>query len=139
MADFARSTHPGVQAQLDRLSMLSPAGDRLPEIAGEKAAIAKPGVPLITQLYPPSIAGQIGEVAQEAGARWMARGSNWDAIIRQEKLRYQDELGELDLPLPRLPGRHQAVNAALAVAMLRHQDKLRVPPSALIAAMGWAD
>src|SRR5437763_3811770 len=29
MADFARSTHPGVQAQLDRLSMLSPAGDRL--------------------------------------------------------------------------------------------------------------
>ena len=29
MADFARSEHPGVQAQLDRLSMLSPAGDRL--------------------------------------------------------------------------------------------------------------
>src|SRR4051812_18811447 len=29
MADFARSTHPGVQAQLDRLSMVSPAGDRL--------------------------------------------------------------------------------------------------------------
>ncbi len=27
--DFARSTHPGVQAQLDRLSMVSPAGDRL--------------------------------------------------------------------------------------------------------------
>ena len=29
MPDFARSTHPGVQAQLDRLSMLSPGGDRL--------------------------------------------------------------------------------------------------------------
>src|SRR5205085_6355421 len=29
MADFARSTHPGVQAQLDRLSKVSPAGDRL--------------------------------------------------------------------------------------------------------------
>src|SRR5881227_2598332 len=27
--DFARSTHPGVKAQLDRLSKLSPAGDRL--------------------------------------------------------------------------------------------------------------
>ena len=27
--DFARSAHPGVQAQLDRLTMLSPAGDRL--------------------------------------------------------------------------------------------------------------
>src|SRR5690242_19152066 len=29
MMDFARSTHPDVQAQLDRLSKLSPAGDRL--------------------------------------------------------------------------------------------------------------
>ena len=29
MADFARSTHSGVQAQLDRLSMSSPVGDRL--------------------------------------------------------------------------------------------------------------
>jgi dihydrofolate synthase / folylpolyglutamate synthase len=29
MADFARSTHPQVQAQLDRLSFLSPGGDRL--------------------------------------------------------------------------------------------------------------
>ena len=29
MADFARSAHPGVQAQLNRLSKLSPAGDRL--------------------------------------------------------------------------------------------------------------
>ena len=29
MADFARSAHPGVQAQLDRLATLSPAGDRL--------------------------------------------------------------------------------------------------------------
>jgi dihydrofolate synthase / folylpolyglutamate synthase len=29
MADFARSTNPHVQAQLDRLSKLSPAGDRL--------------------------------------------------------------------------------------------------------------
>ena len=29
MADFARSSHPDVQAQLDRLAKLSPAGDRL--------------------------------------------------------------------------------------------------------------
>jgi dihydrofolate synthase/folylpolyglutamate synthase len=31
------------------------------------------------------------------------------------------------------------MNAALAIAMLRHQDVLRVPSSALSAAMGWAD
>jgi dihydrofolate synthase/folylpolyglutamate synthase len=114
-------------------------GNGLPDIAGEKAAIAKAGVPLVTQLYPPAIGARIGEIAQERGASWLPRGGAWDAIARQGKLRYRDEQGVLDLPLPRLPGRHQAMNAALAIAMLRHQDALRVPPSALSAAMGWAD
>lgn len=114
-------------------------GNRLTAIAGEKAAIAKRGVPLVTQLYPPAIAGRIGEVAHQAGARWMPRGSNWDAIARQGRLHYRDEVGELDLPLPCLPGRHQVLNAGLAVALLRHQDALTVPLSALNAAMGWAD
>jgi dihydrofolate synthase/folylpolyglutamate synthase len=114
-------------------------GDRLPGIAGEKAAIAKRGSPLVTQLYPPRIAKKIAEVAGERGAIWLPRGGVWDAIARQGKLRYRDEQGALDLPLPRLPGRHQEMNAALAVAMIRHQDQLRVPQVALSAAMGWAD
>ena len=114
-------------------------GDGLTDIAAEKAAIVKAGVPLITQLYPPQVASRIGEAAHEAGAAWLPRGGSWDAIVRQGRLHYSDELGDLHLPLPRLPGRHQAMNAALATAILRHQDKLRVPPSALSAAMGWAD
>ena len=114
-------------------------GQGLTDIAAEKAAIAKRGVPLITQLYPPEVATRIGEVAHERGAPWLPRGGVWDAISRQGKLRYLDERSELDLPLPRLPGRHQAMNAALAVAMLRHQSVLKVPTSALNAAMGWAD
>lgn len=114
-------------------------GNGLADIAGEKAAIAKRGVPLVTQLYPAEVAGRVGEIAHERGARWLPRGAIWDAMIRQDKVRYHDEQGELDLPLPRLPGRHQAMNAALAVAMLRHQRALRVPASALSAAMGWAD
>src|SRR6476659_393760 len=97
-------------------------GNGLPDIAGEKAAIAKRGVPLVTQLYPPAIGQRIEEIARERGAIWLPRGGVWDGIVRQGKLRYSDERGELDLPLPRLPGRHQAMNAALAVAMLRHQD-----------------
>jgi dihydrofolate synthase/folylpolyglutamate synthase len=114
-------------------------GKRLPGIAAEKAGIAKAGVPLVTQLYPPAIGGRIGEIAHCVGAPWLPRGSVWDAIVRQGRLRYQDEQGALDLPFPRLPGRHQAMNAALAAAMLRHQDMLRVPVSAFSAAMGWAD
>jgi dihydrofolate synthase / folylpolyglutamate synthase len=114
-------------------------GHGLTDIAAEKAAIAKRGVPLVTQLYPPEVAARIGEIAHERGARWLPRGGLWDAIARQGKLRYQDEWGELDLPLPRLPGRHQAMNGALAIAMLRHQEVLSVPASALNAAMGWAN
>lgn len=114
-------------------------GKGLPDIAGEKAAIAKRGVPLVTQLYPPAIGSRIEEIARERGAIWLPRGGIWDAISRQGKLRYRDEHGELVLPLPRLPGRHQAMNAALAIAMLRHQDRLPAQPSALGAAMGWAD
>ena len=114
-------------------------GKRMMNIAREKAGIAKPGAPLVTQLYPAKIAGLIGTIAAEAGAPWLPRGGLWDATVRQDKLRYRDEAGELALPLPRLPGRHQALNAALAVAMLRHQDRLKVPAAALSAAMGWAD
>jgi dihydrofolate synthase/folylpolyglutamate synthase len=114
-------------------------GRRLPGIAAEKAAIAKPGARLVTQLYPPAIGARIGEIAHERGAEWLPRGGQWDAVVRQERLHYHDGRGGLDLPMPRLPGRHQALNAGLAVAMLRHQDVLRVPASALTAAMGWAD
>ncbi len=108
-------------------------GDRLAGIATEKAGIAKHGVPLLTQLYRPSISERVGEVAQAAGARWLPRGGQWDAIVGRDTLRYRDSAGPLDLPLPRLPGRHQAMNAAL------HQSALSIPESALSAAMGWTD
>ena len=114
-------------------------GDTMEQVAAEKAGIAKRGVPLVTQLYAPQSAEKIGEIAHSVGAIWEPRGLHWDAIVRQGRLRYRDRQGELDLPLPRLPGKHQALNAALAVAMLRHQSALAVPPSALSAAMGWAN
>jgi dihydrofolate synthase / folylpolyglutamate synthase len=48
-------------------------GSGLTDIAGEKAAIAKRGVPLVTQHYPPAVARRIGEVAAQAGAPWLQR------------------------------------------------------------------
>jgi dihydrofolate synthase/folylpolyglutamate synthase len=114
-------------------------GNRLADIAAEKAGIAKAGAPLVTQAYPPAIARRIGEIANETGAQWLPRGNVWDAIVSRGRLRYHDAAGTLDLPLPRLPGRHQAMNAALAVAMLRHQARLEVPETALATAMDRAD
>lgn len=114
-------------------------GDRIEGIAAEKAGIAKPRAPLVTQHYPDRIAARVGEIAAEAGTEWLPRGGRWDAAIEAGRLHYRDDRGEIDLPLPRLPGAHQAGNAALAVAMLRHQRAIQVPDSALKAAMGWAD
>lgn len=114
-------------------------GDRIEDIAAEKAGIAKRGVPLVTQRYPEPLAERIGEAAAAAGAVWMPRGDRWDAIVYRQKLHYRDDRGKLQLPLPRLHGTHQAMNAALAVAMLRCQRSVPVRDPALRAAMGWAD
>jgi dihydrofolate synthase/folylpolyglutamate synthase len=59
--------------------------------------------------------------------------------LRRGRLRYRDEFGTLDLPAPRLPGRYQAINAALAVAMLRHQTALELPDEAFRDAMTRVD
>jgi dihydrofolate synthase/folylpolyglutamate synthase len=114
-------------------------GDTLGAIAAEKAGIAKAGVPLVTQHYPPTVADRIGQIAREVGAEWLPRGGQWDAIAYRGQLHYRDGQGRLELPIPRLAGAHQASNAALAVAMLRQQDKVGLPPSAYRAAMGWAE
>jgi dihydrofolate synthase/folylpolyglutamate synthase len=114
-------------------------GDRIEDIAAEKAGIAKRDVPLVTMHYPSSLANRIGEVAAKAGAEWLPKGGAWDAASYQNRLHYRDLRGKIDLPLPRLPGAHQAMNAGLAVAMLRHQHIIEIPTSAIRAALGWAD
>lgn len=114
-------------------------GDRIEQIAIEKAGIAKPGVPLVTQRYPVPVALKIAEAAKAAGAEWLPRGQLWDADLRDGGIDYRDRGGSLRLPAPRLPGAHQAMNAALAVAMLRHQRRLAIPESALRAAIGWTE
>ncbi|HYI40941.1 MAG TPA: folylpolyglutamate synthase/dihydrofolate synthase family protein [Allosphingosinicella sp.] len=114
-------------------------GHRIEDIAAEKAGIAKRLVPLVTQHYPERLADRIAQAASAAGAVWLPRGDRWDAIVYRRKLHYRDERGRLQLPLPRLQGAHQAMNAALAVAMLRTQRVLTVREPALRAAVGWAD
>jgi dihydrofolate synthase/folylpolyglutamate synthase len=114
-------------------------GDTLEGIAAEKAGIAKAGAPLVTLSYPETLEEVIRERAEAAGAIWLPRGRAWHADVGDGRLHYRDRDGSLALPLPRMTGAHQAGNAALAVAMLRHQHRLAVPESALRAAMGWAE
>lgn len=126
------------QLAMDHVAILGPT---IRHIAGEKAGIAKRGVPLVTQKYPSAVAAKLAEVAALKGAPVWARGEAWDAAIYEGQLVFRDFAGgdePLKLPLPKLAGAHQADNAALAVAMLRAQSRLKVPDSALRSAMGWA-
>jgi dihydrofolate synthase/folylpolyglutamate synthase len=108
-------------------------------IAWEKAGIAKPGAPLVTQAYRPVMADAIAAVATRVRAPLFARGAAWDATIADGVIAYRDAVGGLTLPLPRMAGAHQADNAALAVAMLRHQDALSVSVEAMCSGIVAAD
>lgn len=99
-------------------------------IAFEKAGIAKPGCPLVTFTYPPEAGLEIERVAQAAGALLTMRGQYWWASA-DDALQYRDKLGALTLPLPSMPGLHQTDNAALAVAMLRHQNSVTITERAM--------
>jgi dihydrofolate synthase / folylpolyglutamate synthase len=110
----------------------------LDRIAFEKAGIAKEGVPLLCQKYAPSMLQEVAKQAMRAGAKLMDRGESWDAVSYDGRLHYRDANGKLALPLPRMAGPHQADNAALAIAMLRHQTAIRIPDGAFASAMQWA-
>eukprot|EP01037_Dinobryon_pediforme_P007813 gene7814-7879_t len=71
-----------------------------------------------------------GVAGRAIGAILLQRGQAWHATVGAT-IAYRDARGALDLPLPMLPGAHQADNVALAVAMLRHQDTIIVSPEAM--------
>lgn len=119
------------QLGIDHQSFL---GDTLPQIAAEKAGIAKPGVLLVTMAYPPDIADIVRHCAEAVAAPVLVEEQSWSFSAQGDMLRYRDAAGEVTTPLPALVGPHQPGNLALAIAMLRHQRALTIPDEALCAA-----
>lgn len=95
-------------------------GDRVELIAAEKAGIIKKGRPVV-------IGHQEFDAAREVLVATADRMSCPAAVYGQDftaheefgRLVYQDEFGLADLPLPRLPGRHQLANAAAAIRAVK--------------------
>jgi dihydrofolate synthase/folylpolyglutamate synthase len=107
-----------------RLTALSPIsldhqaylGERLEQIAFEKAGILKPGVPCIVGRQPPEALAVIERRARAVGAPLSVHGRDWATAQVGERLVVQVGGATWDLPLPALAGRHQIDNAGLAVA-----------------------
>jgi dihydrofolate synthase/folylpolyglutamate synthase len=84
-------------------------GDDIAAIAGEKAGIAKPGVPLVSVTQVPEAEAAIIRTAAARGAPLLLEGRDWTVDPEIQ---------------PVLAGRYQRQNAGLARAMLGAQDVL---------------
>src|SRR5689334_3180172 len=114
-------------------------GDSLEKIAAEKAGILKRGVPAVTASQHREALAVLARQAAKLGAPLKIAGEDWTATEERGRLVYQDEAGLLDLPAPRLYGRHQFENAGLAIAALRTIKQLAIPAAAFDAGMTKAE
>src|SRR6476469_4481924 len=114
-------------------------GDSIEKIAAEKAGILKRGVPAIVASQPRDALAVIERQAARLAAPLKVAGVDWTATEERGRLVYQDESGLLDLPPPKLYGRHQFENAGLAIAALRIIGRFAIPPAAYDAGMTKVD
>jgi dihydrofolate synthase/folylpolyglutamate synthase len=114
-------------------------GDSVALVAAEKAGIIKRGVPLIVATQAREALKVIERQAARLQAPIKIAGENWTATEERGRLVYQDEAGLLDLPAPKLYGRHQFENAGAAIAALRAADRLQLPRSAFEIGIAKAD
>jgi dihydrofolate synthase/folylpolyglutamate synthase len=98
---------------IDHVSFL---GHTLAAIAGEKAGILKPGVPCIVGRQEAEALRVIEARAEEVGAPLHVFGRDFDVFEQHRRLIFQTASRLIDLPLPRLNGRHQIDNAGAAIA-----------------------
>jgi dihydrofolate synthase/folylpolyglutamate synthase len=94
-------------------------GDRISEIAREKAGILKAGIPAVIAHQVDDALQTIEAEAARIGAPLLIHGQDWQSFEQHGRLVYQDENELLDLSLPALPGRFQVENAGAAVAAIR--------------------
>ncbi len=95
-------------------------GDRVELIAAEKAGIIKPGCPVIIGNQDNDDAERVlVERAERLDCPLQVYGQDFLAYEENRRMIYQDTSGLMDLPAPRLRGRHQYANAAAAIAAVR--------------------
>ena len=94
-------------------------GRDLAKVAGEKACIIKPGVPVFCGPQQEAARAVIEAEAQKHGATLQAFGEHYRSYRQQGRLVFETERELLDLPLPALHGEHQVGNAGTAIAVAR--------------------
>jgi dihydrofolate synthase / folylpolyglutamate synthase len=114
-------------------------GSSLASIAAEKAGIIKRGVPVICAEQEPDAMAVIEQQAKRMRSPLFASGESWHVNVERGRLVYQDDRGLLDLPAPKLFGRHQFGNAGLAIATLRAIGNFKLATKAFEAGIVGAE
>ena len=94
-------------------------GSSIEMIATEKAGIIRRDTPTIISRQSENALAPILTLGEQVGAFLHVAGQDWISGEERGRLVYQDAGGLLDLPAPRLFGRHQFDNAGAAIATLR--------------------
>ncbi|HSZ73593.1 MAG TPA: folylpolyglutamate synthase/dihydrofolate synthase family protein [Rhizomicrobium sp.] len=97
-------------------------GSSLANIAAEKAGIIKQGKPVVVGVQEDLALDVITRRADALSAPHYIFGQDFFAHQEHGRMVYQDTDGLLDLPMPKLIGRHQIENAAVAIAALRYAN-----------------
>ncbi|MEA2840192.1 MAG: dihydrofolate synthase / folylpolyglutamate synthase [Methylobacteriaceae bacterium] len=97
-------------------------GDTIEKIAVEKAGIFKRAVPAVLAEQDQNALAVLEAQANRLQAPIIVGGQDFSTREENGRFVYEDERGLLDLPLPKLVGRHQQANAGTAIAALRHLD-----------------
>jgi dihydrofolate synthase / folylpolyglutamate synthase len=113
-------------------------GDSIEAIAAEKAGILKAGVPAVIASQTRDALAVIEQQAARVKSPLRIAGEDWTATEERGRLVYQDDDGLLDLPAPKLYGRHQFENAGTAIAALRASG-LKLPATAFEPGMTRVD
>jgi len=102
-------------------------GLTLGEIAAEKAGIIKRRVPVISAPQKSDVTAVIERHAARRSAPLHMGGAEWTVVPEHGRLVFQDNDGLMDLPAPRLEGRHQYINAGVAIAAMRATGFVTAP------------
>ena len=114
-------------------------GNELSGIAGEKAAIMRPGVPCIVAGQPDEAMTAIKEKAAEIGADLLVSGRDWSVGRERDRMTVETPGKRRDLPVPILAGDHQIGNAAQAIACLDSLRGVPIPDAAVAKGLNGAD
>ena len=98
-------------------------GSKIEGIAREKAGILKSGRPAVFAPQSDEVRAVLEEEASRKRTGPVAiGGQDWMSYEEHGRFVYQGENGLMDLPMPRLGGRHQIMNAGTAIAALKASE-----------------